>query len=182
MLRLASRDRSADSSAWPSLKWRTACAASTQTNEKLYSVGPNCETWSNTLSGMGRKAIVPAGSTLQRKGVACKKMPSRLMATPRHGGCAPHPCRCLAPAPVLGVDGPGRVRSRCRFRKRGTECLSKSGRMWLSCRAKRQRDRTLPGRRAVRLDRRVSCRRGLLRRRPALNLKSTGLTQNIGQL
>ena len=54
----------------------------------------------------------------------------------------------LTPSPPPGSVGklPGRVRSGCQFRTRGTEYLSESGIKWMSSRAKRQCDRTLlPG-------------------------------------
>jgi hypothetical protein len=53
--------------------------------------------------------------------------------------------RGTAAAPAAAVDGlrTGRVRSHCRFRKRGTACLRESGIKWMNSSAKRRCDRTL---------------------------------------
>jgi hypothetical protein len=47
----------------------------------------------------------------------------------------------LSAAPL---GGPGRARSHCRFRNRGTEYVSESSMKWMSGGTKRQCDRTLP--------------------------------------
>jgi hypothetical protein len=74
---------------------------------------------------------------------AASPAPRRTPPRSRDVGRSPMPSRAGGRSHSPALPPAGRVRSHCRFRKRGTDYLSKSGITWMSGVTTRQSDRTL---------------------------------------